>query len=130
GPGSKSGPAEKLSSTSSPGLPDERQELALPYVQGHRRNVLVNDRARGIDQKGFRSAVHAPVNRGAAFAVSGDGNVRISQFVQPALRQCRVVLPVQADDGHLATARDFQQCVVLLPTAYAPGGPDVQYISL
>src|SRR5580698_4400021 len=102
-----------------------RQEFLLPDLRRHRTNSLLNDLALRADQEALGCTVHAPVDGDAAIVIGADGVVGIAELLQPGLRIRIVVLPVDADDRHLAFALDEQQRLVLGLAFETPGAPHI-----
>ena len=102
-----------------------RLDLFLPDATVHVADALVDDRARRIDQKTLRRAVHAEVDAERALRVDDVEFVRIAQLRKPQARLRRVVLVVHADDPQAALVVNAQQFGVFRAARRAPGRPDV-----
>src|SRR5688500_3118201 len=83
-------------------LCQERQDLALEHLRGHRTDLLVADYAALIDHVGFGHAVDAVVDPHGAFHVVGRRLVRIAVALEPAQGIRTRVLVVQSVERHPA----------------------------
>src|SRR5438552_1677585 len=63
-------------------LLDRRQQLVLEVERHQRADMLVDDAALRIDHEGFRHAIDAPFDAGAAVAVGADALVGIAGLGQ------------------------------------------------
>ena len=77
-------------------------------------------RASLADHEGFRHAVDAPFDRGAAALVGAGGGERIAVAAEEAPRVVGLVLVVDADQAHAAVLGELHQQRRLVVARHAP----------
>ena len=85
--------------------------------------MFVDDVSAGANQEGLWRSIHTPVNPDAAVFVVGRSDIRIAQLLQPYQSFVTLIPPIEAVDGNDVSACQFEQVVVFLAAAAAPGCP-------
>src|SRR5450631_4147469 len=111
-------------------LVDLDLQHAVDVVWCNRADHFVDDGAFAPDHEGFRHAIDAPINRGAAVAVGADGAERIAVAAEKSAGVVWCVLVVDADDLQPLVLAQLGQKRRLVVTWYAPRGPDVDHADL
>ena len=106
-------------------LVDLGLEHGVDIVRRDRADQLVDDGAVAPDDEGFRHAIDAPFDRGAAVAVDADNAERIAVAAEEAPGVVGRVLVVDADQLQPLVLAELGQQRRFVMARHAPGGPDV-----
>src|SRR5438093_12844587 len=119
----RSGPSDHPGMTTASSLQcllDLDFQYAIDVLRRDGADQLVDDGSIAPDDKAFRHAIDAPLDRGAAIAVDADHAEGIAVAAEEAPRVLRHVLVVDTDELQALVLAEFGEQWCLVVTGHAP----------